>query len=331
MAGSRAVQVSAREQRERDARREQRIVLAATGVLAAALLVVLAGLVVTQYLPPRARVATIGGEGVSASDLVDRALLLSIVEPAAEAPPIDEVAAFALERLADEAALRSGGASAFGPPSDAARAAEMRALLGLPPEADQAALAAALSDLLWSPEAVRAFEALIDARLQEALLLDLWVQELPETAPQARLRRIRVGDPDRAAELSWRALAGEPFSALADEASLDALSLPGGDLGWVLLSGLDPAVASALEGLAPGEVTAPLAAGGLVELYLIEERDEERALGREQSVALLAERRASWLALERSSLGVTLDLSGGESEWVRDRLVSRLAERLGGS
>ena len=331
MAGSRAVRVSAREQRERDARRERRIVFAATGVLGAALLVVLAGLVVTQYLPPRARVATIGGEGISAADLVDRALLLSIVEPAAEAPPIDEVAAFALERLADEAALRSGGDALFGPPSDASRAAEMRSLLDLPPEADQAALAGALSDRLWSPGAVRAFEALVDARLQEAALSALWRDDLPEAGAQARLRRIRVGDLDRAGDLRDRARAGEPFSALADEASLDALSLPGGDLGWVLLDGLDDAVAAALEGLAPGEVTAPLAAAGLTELYLLEERDGARALDPEQSAALLAERRASWLSRERSALGVALDLSPGESEWVRDRLASRLAERLGGS
>ncbi|MYH41805.1 MAG: peptidylprolyl isomerase [Chloroflexi bacterium] len=329
MAGSRAVRISAREQRERDARRERRIVFAAAGVLLAALLVVVVGLVITQYLPPRARVGTVGAESVSAQALVDRAALISILEPAVQAPPIDEFAAFALERLADEAALRSGGAAAFGAPTDHQRAAEMRALLGLPAEADEASLAQALADLLWSPDSVRTFEALVDARIQEAALRARFEQELPEAAPQLRLRRIRVGDEARASELRGRALAGEPFSALADEASVEALSLPGGDLGWMLLDAVDAAVAGAVATLELGEVTEPLAVGPFVELYLLEERAERRALEPGQVAELVGERLAAWLASERAAIGFENDLSPGEAAWVTERFVRRLADHAG--
>ena len=330
MAGSRAVRISAREQRERDARRERRIVLGAAGVLLVALLVVIAGLVTTQYLPPRARVATIGGETVSASALVDRAVLISILEPTVDAPPIDEFAAFALERLADEAALRSGGAAAFGAPTDERRASEMRAQLGLPEQADAAVLAEALADLLWSAESVHAFEALVDARIQAAALRARFEQELPEAVPQLRLRRIRVADEAHAAELRERALAGEPFAALADEASVEARSLPGGALGWMLRDGVDASVAEALAALAPGAITEPLAVGPFVELYLLEERDERRGLDPGQIAELVEERLDGWLAAERELLGVDIDLSPGEATWVTERFVSRLADAAGG-
>ncbi len=330
MAGSRAVRVSAREERERRERRERRVVLAGGGVLLAAALVVLAGIVITQYLPPRARVATIGGDSVSASALVDRAVLLAILESTVAAPPIDEFAAFTLDRLVDEAALRSGGAAEFGAPTDEQRSAELRALLGVPQEADVAELAAALANLLWSAASGRALDAVVDARLQEASLRERFAREVPEVAPQIRLRRIRVSEEARAGELRERALAGEPFGALAAEASLDAASVPGGDLGWTLVERVDAAVAAALSGLEPGGIAEPLAVGPFVELYLLEERDDARALESAQVAEIVQERLEEWLAAEREALGVEHDLSPGESEWVAERVGRRLADHLAG-
>ena len=304
--------------------------LAGGGVLLAAALVALAGIVITQYLPPRARVATIGGDSVSASALVDRAVLFAILEPTVAAPPIDEFAAFTLDRLVDEAALRSAGAAEFGAPTDEQRSAELRALLGVPREADVADLAAALANLLGSVASGRALDAVVDARLQEASLRERFEREVPEVAPQIRLRRIRVSEEARAGELRERALAGEPFGALAAEASLDAGAVPGGDLGWTLAERVDAAVAAALSGLEPGGIAEPLAVGPFVELYLLEERDDARALESAQVAEIVQERLEEWLAAAREALGVERDLSPGESEWVAERVGTPAGRPPGG-
>lgn len=328
MAGSRAERISAREQRERDERRERRIVLAGGGVLLVAALVVLAGLVFTQYLPPRARVASIEGASISASTLVDHAVLLVILEPDLTTPPIDEFAAFTIERLIDQTALRVEGAAEFGIPTEQQRAAASRALLDIPEDAEDAVLADARAEVLWSTDVVREFDAIVEARAQEAVLRARVEAEVGESAPQLRLRRIRVSAEVRARELREQALGGADFGVLADGASDEAATEPGGDLGWQLVETIDPPIASALADLAPGEITEPLPVGFVFEIYLLEERDDARALDGAQIEELVEARMGGWLAVARERLEFEHDLSAGESEWVTERFRSRLAARL---
>ncbi len=329
MAGSQAERVSARERQERDERRQRRIVLAGVGVLVSAAVIVAVGLFVTQYLPPRARVLSIEGESVSASGLVDHAMRIVILEPNLRGPAIGELPAFTLERLIDEEALRSAAGAELGAPGEERRAAEGRALLQLPDDADDVAFAETLTDVLRRTGLSRDdFDAVVEARIQEAAVRAGIEEELGESAVQLRLRRIRVADEARAQELREQALAGADFGELADEASLDAASEPGGDLGWLLAERIELPIASAVAGLAPGEITEPLPVGFFFELYLLEERDEERALEEEQVAELVGARMDEWLAAARGSIDFERDLSSGEEEWVAERFQSRFVDDL---
>ncbi len=67
---------------------------------------------------------------------------------------------------------------------------------------------------------------------------------------------------------------GARFAALARQFSRTATAAVGGDLGWAARSELDPAVAAAVAGLAPGEVLDPVrTVSGFRILTLIERRD----------------------------------------------------------
>ncbi len=323
VSGSQAERVSARERQERDERRQRRIVFAGVGVLVFAAAIVIVGLVVTQYFPPRARVLSIEGESVSASELVDHALRIAFLEPELRAPALGELPAFTLDRLIDEQALRSAAAE-LGDPTEEQRAAESRALLQIPDDADDVAFAAALTDVLRRSGLSRGdFNAVVDARIQEKAVRAGIEGELGESAVQLRMRLIRVADEARAQELRAQALAGADFAELAAEESLDATAQLGGDLGWLLAERIDFTIASAVAGLQPGEITEPLPIGFFFELYLLLDRDEDRALEEAQRAELVGARMDEWLAAARGSIDFERDLSSDETEWVVEHFQSR--------
>jgi parvulin-like peptidyl-prolyl isomerase len=328
VAGSQAERISARERQEREDRRQRRSVFAGVGVLVFAAAVVVVGLFVTQYLPPRARVATIEGDSVSASGLVDRALLIAIAEQELQPPAFLDLPVFTLERLIDEAALRSASAE-LGSPTEEQRAAEGRALLQLPDDADAVAFAESLTDTLRRSGLSRdEFDAIVEARVHEAAVRADIEVELGESAVQLRLRRIRVADEARAQELRDQALAGADFGGLADEASLDATAEPGGDLGWLLAEQIDLTIASAIAGLEVGDITEPLPVGFLFVLYLLEDRDDARPLEEQQIAELVDARMEEWLAAARGSVDFERDLSANESEWVAERFRGRFIDDI---
>ncbi len=164
--------------------------------------------------------------------------------------------------------------------------------------------------------------------MQESALRAGLEEEVGETAVQLRLRRIRVADEASAQALRERALGGADFAELADESSLDAAIEPGGDLGWQLAQEIEATIASAVAGLEPGNITEPLPIGFFFELYLLEDRDEERALEEAQRARLLDTRVEEWLGRARGSIDFERDLSSGESEWVAERFQSRFVDDL---
>jgi tetratricopeptide (TPR) repeat protein len=73
---------------------------------------------------------------------------------------------------------------------------------------------------------------------------------------------------DEASQMVTDALAsGEDFASLATRFSTGPTAVRGGDIGWVLPADLMPGVQDAVRDLAPGEVTAPIAAGGATHFF----------------------------------------------------------------
>jgi peptidyl-prolyl cis-trans isomerase SurA len=97
---------------------------------------------------------------------------------------------------------------------------------------------------------------------------------------------------------------GADFSALARQFSQSATASTGGQLGWSRLDQFDPAVATAIGGMQPGQVTGPIQIpGGYTILMLRERRETAAAPDRETLRQQLSRQR-----LDRLARGLLLDL-----------------------
>ena len=100
-----------RQRRGRAAEREQtdrqlRLIYMGSGaVLVIAALAVLVGLFITRYQPPRAHVLTVGGESYQAREIVDRGVYLTF--NGGGFPSLSDVARSTVDRLIEDAAIRS--------------------------------------------------------------------------------------------------------------------------------------------------------------------------------------------------------------------------------
>jgi peptidyl-prolyl cis-trans isomerase SurA len=124
-----------------------------------------------------------------------------------------------------------------------------------------------------TPAALRsAYESRGDAwRVPERVRLRLIVLRVPEDDPDEaeRLRQLAI-------RARGRILAGEPFEDLAREISQDSKAPAGGDWGWREPSALAPELRTAVESLAPGQVSDVIETPGAIYLALVEAREAER-------------------------------------------------------
>jgi peptidyl-prolyl cis-trans isomerase SurA len=100
--------------------------------------------------------------------------------------------------------------------------------------------------------------------------------------PQSRVGEIflAVDNPNQEAEvksladrLAEQIRSGTAFSAVAQQFSQSPTAAVGGDLGWVLPGELPPDISKAVDGMQPGQLSAPIRAnGGYYLLYLAERR-----------------------------------------------------------
>lgn len=72
---------------------------------------------------------------------------------------------------------------------------------------------------------------------------------------------------------------GVDFAAVARQFSVSPTAARGGQLGWVTLEQLDPAVAAVLTQMQPGQVSTPIAASGGFYIMLLQNREESRTGG----------------------------------------------------
>jgi len=97
---------------------------------------------------------------------------------------------------------------------------------------------------------------------------------------------------------------GADFGALARQFSQSATATLGGQLGWSRLDQFDPAVANAVGGMTPGQITGPIQIpGGYSIMMLRDQRDAAAAPDREAVRQQLQRKR-----LDRLARGLLLDL-----------------------
>ncbi len=321
MAANRA-QGPSRRERDRRARRNERLVVAAAAsVLALAALVVLAGVFLTQYRPPRAHVLSVGDRDYDAGAVARRALYEMIYGDAVSA--IDAAVSDTLRRLEDDEVLRSRAPLVVGSAGWIEVRGELLDRLGLDGlEGFLDRYAVLLRDSGLRREEM---EEMVLAQILERRLREAFAASLGDGGGQALLSRIRLADAAAAEDARRLAVAdGADFDAVA--AARASAPAAGPDLGWRLLAALSPAAHAALEPLAAGAVSAVVRDGPFHDVYLVRERDDERPLDDAQREEIAGRRFEAWLAAERGKVEAALDLSAGEERWILDRVIGGLEE-----
>ncbi len=104
------------------------------------------------------------------------------------------------------------------------------------------------------------FRSALESTLITAAMRDVVTRDLFEEVPQVHARHILVGSEGEALAVLQRLEAGEGFTPLAAEISLDVTTKDqGGDLGWFTRDELlEPRLAEVAFGLQPGEMAGPV-------------------------------------------------------------------------
>ena len=314
--------------REREARRrrnERAIIIGVAAVLAAAALVVLVGAYLTQYLPPRAHVLTVGGDDYDAAAVARRALY-EMRYGDEGLSGFDAAVSETITHIEDTAIVLARAPAVVGDVTDDEVRADLAVRLDLGEEASEQAFVTALAGMLRDSRLSRGeLEDIVRANILVERLRDSFVDEYGEAAPQALLSRIRVADEAAAEDVRRLADEGADFAQLADERASEGSAGAGGDIGWYPLAALSSEARAAIESLEAGAVSAIVRDGPFYDVYLVRERDEARAIDEDQRESLGASRFREWLDAERETFEVAVELSPGEERWIVDRLIADLA------
>ena len=358
-----SARVSSRRERDQRARRNERFaIIAVTVVLGAAALVVLAGLYVTQYRPPRAHVLSAGETNYQAAEVARRTayelrfgeLSGGIGEAVPETLTVLEEQSIVLSRapalvgevtgedvtqwlrvhlgfappegIEEETADGGDSAEAADDSEDAADDSASDALKEDPEEA-AARYAGLLADWLRVVDLPKdEYDLVVAAGILRDRLLDQYRDEIGETSDQLRVSRIRLADRGGAEDVHALLLEGADFAELAAERSGEAeYAAQGGDLGWLPLESLSDIARAALEGVEPGSISEVVEPELFFDVYLVVEREEARPLDAAQIEALVTRRWDEWLLAQRAIVAVERDLSDSEERWILDHVVNSLS------
>jgi hypothetical protein len=320
-----------RQEEARERRRQRLIMLGAGGVLAVVAVVLLIGVVVTSVLPPRATVAEVGDRSFSARDLSDRSITAFRLGAAGlatfDATSISQLIDRSLDALIREEILVQVGEPIVGAPTQEEIQEQARERLGFPEEMTEEEFATAYREVLIGAGVSRAdFEWIRRAEITTDRLREHFDAEIPEAGPQVRYYTVASRDRSVLDELRERMLEGEAFAELLIDLELaeDPEEL---DSGWQAEEALPQRLQMALEGADAGDPSAVQQPPGLLdfELYVVAERDAEREYEESMREQLQQVRLNDFLEEQREVIGVRVDLSGRERNWIDRQIQNALS------
>lgn len=326
-------------------------------VLVVAAAVVLVGLYITQYRPPRAHILTVEGTDYSAAEVKSRgSYMLRFERDFAEGVTQETLVDRTIERIVRDEVLRRRAPAFVGEVTTDDLEQELRVRLGFasasptpgasPAPGSAATPAATPTEAATPDEAQReqqeadfaqarqelyrsggmgreALDNVLIAGMLQQRLSDQFQSELGTTAPQINLQMIRVADEATAQRVREQALQGSDFVRLAAEYSVTPTAQQdGGELGWQLVDLLEQSVRGAVESLPAGGITEIIASDRFFDIYRVAEATADRELDAEQLNTLLGNRLDAWFEEERTNVSVEIDLSESEADWLRDEIVS---------
>jgi parvulin-like peptidyl-prolyl isomerase len=343
--------------------RVETLVLIGVGVvLVVAAGVVLVGLFITQYLPPRAHVLTIEGHSYSAQDLKARgSYMLRYETDFAKGATQDNLVDLTVDRVTRDEVVLLRAPAVVGEVTDADVKESLRERLGFvavtPAPASSAvpgasSTPAATQTTVATPDAAaraqteadfaRAeqdlyrsaglgsskYEDVLRVGLLEQRLQDKFSAELGTTAPQIHLQAIRVADQATAPRVRDQAIAGSDFVRLAAQYSItQTAKADGGELDWQLMETLAPDVRAAVESLPSGQLSKIIPVDRFFEVYRVVEAKTDRPLTATQKQTLINNRVTAWYDGERANVTVEPDISSAERTWIRDGIITDAQKR----
>jgi parvulin-like peptidyl-prolyl isomerase len=311
-----------RRQEAAQARRDQLILLGTAGVLAVATAIVLVGVYLTVYRPPRAVVATIGTEPLTAAGAVDRATHYMVSEGGAVSRQVTGIGEFIVDQMIRETALLRAAPALVDEVDSAAVDAKSRELLG---NLVDDSYATRLKETLQKGGIeLDEYNEIVRARILGERMRDQLKNDVPTSGDQRHVLRVRAPSMVNAERVVERANAGESFSTLAQQYGADR-RIPV-ELGWQPLDLLEPEQRAAIEGLAPGETSAPVMSGLFFDVFQVSEVDPKREFTDAQRTQLAEKRVDAWVAEQEHHLNVQRSLSDSSAKWIEERVTKRVTK-----
>lgn len=353
MAGNRAA--SPRTGAPLGSQRDQLVVLGSLVALAIAAVIVLVGLYLTVYRPPREHVLTAGDTRYNAGEVYRRALYAMLYQQSVAPKGQTEIVTKTLELIEREATLRVRGKQFVAEVTAEDVTKELQQLLAPPtppapsvsggtaatvtvstPTADGGtptatptvnldAYAKALQQRLERSKLTKAeLEAIIAAGLYEDRLTAKFKAELPKTAPQVLLVTARIQDQATAERVRSIALRpGVDFGPVAAQNSVsDARGARAGTTNWVIVDQLEPAVRDVVKNLKAGDVSAVTQNGTYYEVHKVLEVSASRDLSDELKDQMAIQQVLQWLTAEGKNLTIERDLTTQKEQWITDHVMS---------
>lgn len=356
MAGNRAA--SPRAGAPLGSQRDQLVVLGSLVALAVAAVIVLVGLYLTVYRPPREHVLTAGDTRLNADQVYRRALYLMLYQQSIAPKSQSEIVSKTLETMEREETLRVRGKQfvaevtaedvtkelqqLLAPPTPPATSvsvggAAATVTVGTPesgtptatPTVDRDAYAKALQQRLERSKLTKAeLESVIAAGLYEDRLTQKFKGELPTTAPQVLLVTARIQDQPTAERVRSIALRpGVDFGPVAAQNSVsDARGARAGTTNWVIVDQLEPAVRDVVKNLKAGDVSAVTQNGTYYEVHKVLEVSASREISDELKDQMAVQKVLEWLTAEGKNLTIERDLTTAKEQWITEHVVSAYAK-----
>ena len=356
MAGNRA---ASRVHSNPEARRDQLVILGSIVVLAVVAVIVLIGLFLTVYKPPRERILTIGSKQWDASAVERRALYLLQFQQAIAPKSPTEIVSKTLDTLEREEALRQkakelvpevtsddvtkelqGQLAPATPPQPSIQTPDglnatvtigtATPVAGASPTAtptvDQAKYTKALQDRLTKSKLTKSeLDAVIMAGLYEDRLREKFTNELPKTAAQVNVAVARTSDEALANQI--RSIVSRPnvdFSQVASQNSVSATTggLKTGAPLWVTLDELDGPTRDAVQKLKAGEISPVVKVGDYFEVYKAIEVSADREVTDASKDALTNKKILDWLNKAVADLKPQRTLDKAKEDWITNHAIA---------
>jgi hypothetical protein len=354
------------QKRYPESRLEQLVLIGVGAILVIAAVVVLVGLFITQYLPPRAHVLTVEDHEYDAAQVEARGSYMlrfeqDFVRGVTQATLVDTT----IDRIIRDEVLLRRAPAVVGDVTDDEVKQQLRIQLGFAtptptptPTLAPGATATPASSPTATPTATATpdeeqqqqqaedfakaqqdlyrvaavspseYTNILKADLLQQRLEDKFKTEIGSSAPQIKLEMIRVADQPTAQRVHDQAVAGSDFVRLAAQYSTTATAKQdGGELGWQLVSTLDPQVRDAVQSLPAGGISEILQKDNNFEIYKVTEAQTSRDLSSTQLDTLLKQKVDAWFAQETPNVKVERDLSSGESDWLLNHIISDAQKR----